>query len=253
MVEQINKANIERHARHIMLKEIGGHGQKLIANSTIAIIGVGGLGCPCALYLAAAGVGKLILIDDDVVDLSNLQRQILFKTSDIGHPKVIAAQEALNAIDGDIEIIAVKERINGQNANELLANADIIIDGSDNFKTRFLINKTAYDLKKVLVSGALGRFDGQVAAFDFSDPQSPCYQCFVPDTPPIEEDCNILGVVGAICGIIGALMALETIKIITKNRETSLLGRILLYDGLKAQSRTLNIPKDRNCNTCGHH
>lgn len=252
MVDNKKHANIERHARHIMLKEIGGHGQKLLANSSVAIIGAGGLGSPCALYLTAAGVGKITLIDDDVVDLSNLQRQILFKTTDIGRPKVIAAKEALNTIDSDIEIITINERINHENANRLLCDADIIIDGSDNFKTRFLVNKTAYALKKILISGALGRFDGQVMAFDFADNNSPCYQCFVPQIPPIEEDCNILGVVGAICGIIGSIMALETIKIITQNRDTSLFGKILLYDGLKAQSRTLNIPKDRNCNICGH-
>lgn len=250
MVEYEKQPDIERHSRHILLKEIGGHGQKLIANTTVAIIGAGGLGCPCALYLTAAGIGKIIIIDDDKVELSNLQRQILFKTSDIGLPKVIAAQIALNEIDPNVEIIPTQARINEQNAESLLKDADIIIDGSDNFATRFLINKTAYDLEKILVSGALGRFEGQVSAYDFTNHTGPCYQCFVPEAPPFEESCAIMGVIGAVCGVIGSIMALETIKIITRNKETSLIGKLLIYDGLRAQSRTLKISKDRKCKIC---
>lgn len=249
----MKKANIERHARHIMLKEIGGIGQNKIANACVAIIGVGGLGAPCALYLAAAGIGKLILIDDDTIELSNLQRQIIYQTKDIGLSKAEAAKKALLALDSEIEIAIHNCRLSTENAADILSKADIIIDGSDNFETRFLVNKTAFALNKILVSGALGRFDGQVCAFDFRDKISkndmPCYQCLVPQTPPDAETCVQLGVVGAICGIIGSIMALETIKIIA-NAGDSLFGRILLYDGLNATSRTIRLNKDENCKIC---
>lgn len=246
----MKKANIKRHARHIMLKEIGGHGQNLIANSCVAIIGIGGLGAPCALYLAAAGVGSLILIDDDIIELSNLQRQIIYQTKDVGIAKTKAAANALLALDEDIKITAHQTRLSPENAAQILADADIIIDGTDNFETRFLINKTAHSLKKVLVSGALGRFDGQVCAFDFRTANSPCYQCLVPQIPPDAETCAQMGVVGAICGIIGSIMALEVIKIIA-NAGNSLFGRIMIYDGLNATSRTIKLNKDANCKTCG--
>lgn len=250
------KANIARHSRHIMLKEIGGHGQAQIANAKVAIIGMGGLGGPCALYLAAAGIGKLILIDDDAIELSNLQRQILFRTNEIGEPKVNAAKSALLALDNEIEISAHNCRLNEENAKDILAESDIIIDCSDNFQTRFLANKTAFDLKKVLVSGALGRFDGQVCAFDFRQKNGadigPCYQCLVPQLPPDVETCAQMGVVGAICGIIGSIMALEVIKIIT-NAGNSLFGRIMIYDGLSAISRTIRLNKDANCQICSNN
>jgi molybdopterin-synthase adenylyltransferase len=243
--------NIERHKRHILLREIGGHGQKLLANSCVAIVGMGGLGAPCALYLAAAGVGKLILIDDDIVDISNLQRQIIYKTNDINKPKVECAKFALNALDENIEIIIHNIRLNKENAAQILENADIIIDGTDNFKTRFLINEIAFSLGKILVSGALGRFDGQIMAFDFTNKSGPCYQCLVPEMPIQEENCDFLGVVGAICGIVGTIMALETIKIIVK-AGNSLIGRILIYDGLGAKSRTISQSQDTKCKICSN-
>ena len=249
----MKKANIHRHARHIMLKEIGGTGQNKIANSAIAIIGMGGLGAPCALYLAAAGVGKLILVDDDSIELSNLQRQIIYQTNDLGIAKTEAAEKALLALDSDIEIAAYNCRLTQENAAQILADAEIIIDGSDNFETRFLVNKTAFEQNKILISGALGRFDGQVCAFDFradnGQNDGPCYQCLVPQAPPEAETCAQMGVVGALCGIIGSIMALEAIKIIT-NAGNSLFGRILLYDGLNATSRTIRLYKDENCEIC---
>lgn len=243
------KANIKRHARHILLKEIGGHGQNLIVNSHICVVGAGGLGAPVLLYLAAAGIGKITIIDDDVVDISNLQRQVLYKTFDIGKPKAECAKAVLNALDGDIEIIAHCTRLNVENANDLLADCEIIIDGTDNFDTRYLINKIAFESRKILVSGALGRFDGQIMAFDFRSGLGPCYQCFVPQKPEMVENCDVLGVVGAICGVVGSIMALETIKIITKAGD-SLLGRILIYDGLNATSRSLKLPKEDKCPIC---
>ena len=242
-------ADIIRHKRHILLKEIGGHGQKLIANSHVAIIGMGGLGCPCALYLAACGIGKITIIDDDVVDISNLQRQILYKSDDIGKSKVECAKRALNALDPNIEIIAHNERLNNENAKSLLSDAQIIIDGSDNFKTRFLVNEISFALGKILVSGALGRFDGQIMAFDFRNQNGPCYQCLVPEAPIVEENCDFLGVIGAICGIIGSIMALETIKIITDAGD-NIIGRLLIYDGLKGQMRNIAQTQDRDCETC---
>ncbi len=249
----MKKANIERHARHIMLKEIGGPGQTRIANSTVAIIGLGGLGAPCALYLAAAGIGRLILIDDDKIEISNLQRQIIYQSKDIGIKKTEAARNALLSLDSDIEISSHDCRIGPENAKSILRDADIIIDGSDNFETRFLVNEAAYSLNKVLVFGALGRFDGQVGAFDFrtqnAKANGPCYQCFVPSMPPNAETCAQMGVVGALCGIIGSIMALEVIKIITE-AGNSLLGRIMIYEGLSAKSRTIRLNKDENCQIC---
>jgi molybdopterin/thiamine biosynthesis adenylyltransferase len=246
---QMKKPNVLRHARHIMLKEIGGHGQKLIANSSVAIVGMGGLGAPCSLYLAAAGIGKLILIDDDDVELSNLQRQIIYQTKHVGIAKTQAAKNALLGLDPDIEILTQQTRLTPENAAEILANADIIIDGTDNFETRFIVNSAAFKLNKILISGALGRFDGQVCAFDFRSGRGPCYQCFVPQPPPRAETCAQLGVVGALAGIIGTIMALEAVKIIT-SAGNSLIGRILLYDGLEATSRTIRLLPDENCKTC---
>lgn len=243
------KPNLARHARHIMLKEIGGHGQKLIANSCVAIVGMGGLGAPCALYLAAAGFGKLILIDDDVVDISNLQRQIIYQTQDVGIAKTVAAKKALLALDDEVEITTHQARLTKDNATSILAEADIIIDGTDNFETRFLVNSTAFKLNKILISGALGRFDGQVCAFDFRRGNGPCYQCLVPQMPPNAETCAQMGVVGALAGVIGTMMALEAIKIIS-GAGNSLFGRILIYDGLNATSRTIGLPHDPNCQIC---
>lgn len=245
----MRKPNLERHARHIMLKEIGGHGQKLITNSCVAIVGMGGLGAPCALYLAAAGIGKLVLIDDDVVDLSNLQRQIIYQTQDVGIAKTEIAKQRLLELDPAVEIITHQMRISAENATMVLTDADIIIDGTDNFETRFIVNSAAFGLKKILISGALGRFDGQVCAFDFRDGQGPCYQCLVPKLPPNAETCAQMGVVGAVAGVIGTMMALEAIKIIT-NAGNSLFGRILIYDGLNATSRTIRLTQDEHCTVC---
>lgn len=242
-------ANIERHKRHILLKEIGGHGQNLIANSHIAIIGAGGLGCPCLLYLAAAGIGKITIIDDDIVDISNLQRQIIFKTNDIGTPKVDCAKREIKALDDNIEIITHQCRINKENAENLLKDADIIIDGCDNFETRFIVNEASFKLKKILISGALGQFEGQIMAFDYRGGNGPCYNCFVPDMPQTQENCNIMGVVGAICGIIGSIMALEALKIIA-NAGNSLIGRIIIFDGLNAKSRNIAQSENENCKIC---
>lgn len=249
---------VERYSRHILLKEIGGPGQKRLRESSVAIVGAGGLGSPLALYLAAAGMGKITLIDDDAVALSNLQRQILFTSGDTGQNKAVVAANHLHALNPDIEIVPVQERLDEANAAEVLADSDLVFDGCDNFPTRFLVNRVCREQGKVLVSGAVGRFDGQVSVhvpathkYDAALPgNTACYQCLVPAEPPDAETCEQVGVVGALTGIIGSIMALEGIKIVT-GAGTSLAGKLLIYDGLAAQSRTLTLPKDPACPVCG--
>ncbi len=247
----------ERYARHILLKEIGGPGQQRLKAATVAIVGAGGLGAPAALYLAAAGVGRMRLIDDDVVSLSNLQRQVLFDTADVGASKVGRAQERLAALNPHIEIEARHERLGAENARELLRGADIVLDGTDDFTTRFVVNAACHDLGVTLVSGAVGRWDGQVAVFKSGptkhlprDERLPCYRCLVPSAPPDAETCAQTGIVGALTGVIGSMMALETIKEIAQAGE-SLAGRLLIYDGLKGAARTVTLSRDPACQTCG--
>jgi molybdopterin-synthase adenylyltransferase len=248
---------LERHARHILLKEIGGPGQARLAKAHVTIVGAGGLGAPAALYLAAAGIGHMSLIDPDVVDLSNLQRQILFKTDDIGVDKVRASQSALKALDPHIEIEALAEKLTAENAEQLIAGADVVLDGTDSFETRFAVNQACHNLGIPLVSGAVGRWDGQLSVFASgptkalpADQRKPCYQCWVPDVPPDAETCAQMGIVGALTGVIGTMMALETIKLIAQAGE-ALMGRMMLYDGLSATSRTLRIQRDPACSVCG--
>jgi len=238
----------ERYARHILLKDIGGPGQQRLKAATVAIVGAGGLGAPAALYLAAAGVGRLRLIDDDAVSLSNLQRQIIFRSGDIGAVKVERAAVALAALNPNVEIEHRRERLSEANAAELLAGADVVLDGTDDFATRFAVNAACHMLGVTLISGAVGRWDGQVAVFP---PAGPCYRCFVPETPPDAETCAQVGIVGALTGVIGSLMALESIKHIAQAGET-LAGRILLFDGLAATARTVTLHRDAQCPVCSH-
>lgn len=237
----------ERYARHILLKEIGGPGQQRLKAATVAIVGAGGLGAPAALYLAAAGVGRLRLIDDDTVSLDNLQRQIIFRSADIGAPKVERAQAALAALNDNVAVEIENQRVTPANAAYLLRGADIVLDGTDDFETRFAVNAAARELSIPLVSGAVGRWDGQVAVFDRD---GPCYRCLVPDAPPEVETCARVGVVGALTGVIGSMMALETIKLITQAGEP-LLGRVLLLDGLTGGARTIALKRDPACLVCG--
>lgn len=239
---------IERYARHLVLKEIGGPGQQALLGAKIAIIGAGGLGGPAGLYLAAAGIGHITLIDDDVVDASNLQRQVQFVHTDIGMPKAIVMGDTLRDLNPDVTVSTRNIRLDSQNAEELLGGHDIIIDGVDSFEARYAINDAALALKIPLISGALGRFDGQVAAFK-SDGAGPCYRCFVPEIPPDALTCEAVGVVGALAGIIGSMMALEAIKIITGAGEP-LFGRLYLYDGLRATGRTVSLKRDPACPAC---
>jgi molybdopterin-synthase adenylyltransferase len=248
---------LDRHARHILLKEIGGPGQVRLATASVAIVGAGGLGAPAALYLAAAGVGRISLIDPDVVELSNLQRQILFRTKDVGVDKARAGQAAIKALDPQIGVEAVVDRLNDANAEQLIAGADIVLDGTDNFETRHHVNRACHNLGITLVSGAVGRWDGQVSVFASGqtksgppDKRMPCYNCFVPGSPPDAENCAQLGIVGALTGVIGTMMALEAIKVITGAGQ-ALIGRVLVYDGLTANARTLRLTRDPDCLVCG--
>ena len=242
--------SIERYARHLVLKEIGGPGQQALLSAKVAIVGAGGLGGPVGLYLAAAGVGQITIIDDDIVEASNLQRQVQFSPRNIGKSKAIIMAGNLETLNPDIKSIAVNERLTAQNAKTLLAGHDIVIDGVDSFETRFAINDACLALSTPLVSGALGRFNGQVSTFK-NDGSSACYRCLVPDIPPDAETCAAVGVVGALAGIVGSVMALEVIKNITGAGEP-LFGRLWLYDGLKAESRTITLPKDPECEACKH-
>jgi molybdopterin/thiamine biosynthesis adenylyltransferase len=247
----------ERYARHILLKEIGGPGQQRLKAASVAIVGAGGLGAPAALYLAAAGVGGLRLIDDDAVSLSNLQRQVLYRSDDAGAPKVERAAAALAALNPHVEIDARRERLTHANARALLGGADLVLDGTDDFATRFAVNAACHDLGVTLISGAVGRWDGQVATFKSGptkhlppEERLPCYRCLVPQAPPDSETCAQVGIVGALTGVIGALMALEAIKEIAQAGE-SLAGRLFIFDGLAAQARAITLPRDPACPVCG--
>lgn len=236
----------ERYARHILLKEIGGPGQQRLKAATVAIVGVGGLGAPAALYLAAAGVGRLRLIDDDAVSLSNLQRQVIFRHADIDAPKVERARAVLNELNTLVDVEAEGQRLTDANAAYLLAGAEVVLDGGDDFATRFAVNAACHALGATLISGAVGRWDGQVAVFA---PEGPCYRCFVPEAPPDAETCARAGIVGAITGVIGSMMALEAIKHIAQAGET-LAGRILIFDGLRGEARTVALAHDPKCPVC---
>ncbi len=239
---------LERYARQIVLKEIGGAGQQALDKARVLIVGAGGLGGPAGLYLAAAGIGHIGIIDEDVVALSNLHRQIQFRTDDVDRLKTIAMANRLEAINPHIHIHEYRHKLDANNARDIIEDFDIVLDGTDNFETRFLVNQVCLETKTPLVSGALGRFEGQLCVFKM-DGQSACYRCFVPHKPPNAETCAAVGVVGALAGIIGAMMAMETIKIITSAGKP-LYGKLFLYDGLNAQSRTITLPKDPNCPAC---
>jgi len=244
-----DEIDIERFARHIVLREIGGPGQQALARAHVAMIGAGGLGAPAALYLAAAGIGRLTLIDPDTVSLDNLQRQVLFRTGDVGRSKVETGAEALTALNPGTQVDTIGEAANDSNAERLLDGADLILDGCDNFQTRFAVNAASRKLGIPLISGAVGRWDGQVALFNAS-PDAPCYRCWVPEVPPDAETCARVGIVGALTGVVGSMMALEAIKHVCEAGET-LDGRLWLFDGLSMDSRTVTLPRDPACPVCG--
>ena len=239
-----------RYSRHILLPEIGIEGQQRLLDAHVLMIGAGGLGSPAALYLASAGIGTLTICDGDVVDLTNLQRQIVHREAAVGQPKVASARDTLLAINPRVNINAVQERIAGDRLAQLVAAADIVLDGSDNFATRHAVNRACVAARKPLVSGAGIRFDGQLAVFDLRSAQSPCYACLFPESAETEEmRCAVMGVFAPLVGIIGAMQAAETLKILCGAGE-SLNGRLLLLDALNMDVRTLKLQRDPGCAVC---
>ena len=237
---------VDRYARQLVLSEIGGPGQQALKRARVLIVGLGGVGAPAALYLAAAGIGTLGLIDHDAVALSNLQRQIIFTTADAEHSKVQAGAAHLAALNPHVTVEPFVERLTPDNARRIIERFDIVLDGTDDFDTRFAVNAACVATGTPLVSGALGRWNGQVGVFT----GQPCYQCLVPETPPDAETCARVGVVGALAGVIGAMAALEAIKLISGAGEP-LAGRLMLYDGLAGSSRVVKIAADPACPVCG--
>ncbi len=237
---------VERYARHLVLREVGGPGQQRLKRARVLVVGAGGLGAPAALYLAAAGVGALRLADPDVVSLSNLQRQVIYAGEDVGRPKVERAAARLAALNPHVELEPRASAFSEATAAELLDGCDVVLDGTDDFAVRFAVNAAAVAAGAPLVSGALGRWTGQVGVFA----GRPCWRCLVPDTPPDADTCAAVGVVGALAGVVGAMMALEAVKLLAGAGEP-LTGRLLLYDGLAAEARTVRVSADPECPVCG--
>lgn len=246
----LTDAQLERYARHIVLKEIGGAGQQALLGATVAIVGAGGIGSPLIQYLAAAGIGRLRIVDDDRVDLSNLQRQTLFGTEAIGRPKTAEAADAVARLNPDVAVESMARRLDADTVDEFLAGADVVIDGSDNFATRLLVGDASFARRTPLVSAAIGQFEGQLGVFRGWEADKPCYRCFVghdPDRPG--ASCADEGVLGALAGAIGSLAAIEAIRQIVPFGEDS-AGKLLLCDALALRFRTLALPKDPGCPAC---
>jgi sulfur-carrier protein adenylyltransferase/sulfurtransferase len=248
----LSKEEIQRYSRHLIMPEVGMEGQLKLKNAKVLTIGAGGLGAPLGLYLAAAGVGRLGIVDFDVVDSTNLQRQITFTTGDVGKPKNEAAKARLAALNPDIQIDTYNTRLTSENALELFRPYDIIVDGTDNFPTRFLVNDACVLLNKPNVYGSIFRFEGQATVFHY--PGGPCYRCLYPEPPPpgLVPSCAEGGVLGVLPGIIGSIQAMETIKLILGTGEP-LAGRLLLFDALGMRFRELKLRKNPNCAVCGNN
>ncbi len=240
----------DRYRRHLTLPEMGLEGQRKLLDSSVLLIGAGGLGSPLAFYLAAAGVGRIGLVDDDVVDASNLQRQILYQTSDVGRPKVEVAKERVQALNPDVAVTVHPTRLSSDNALEIFADYDVVIDGTDNFPTRYLSNDACVLLGKPNVYGSIFRFEGQASVFDAR--VGPCYRCLFPEPPPpgAVPSCAEGGVLGVLPGIIAMIQATEAIKLLT-GAGTSLSGRLLLYDALRMEFNEFQLKKDPSCPVCG--
>ena len=249
----MNDQQLLRYSRHILLDDIGIGGQQRLLDAHALVIGAGGLGSPVALYLASAGIGTITLVDDDDVDLTNLQRQIMHTTERVGQPKALSGKTALAAINPDVEVIALIERADGARLAELVAAATVVLDCTDNFTTRHAINRACVAAKVPLVSGAAIRFDGQVSVFDARDAASPCYAClFPPDGQFDEINCATMGVFAPLVGIIGAMQAAEALKLVA-GIGVSLAGRLLLFDGRHAEWTSIGVARDAACAVCGTH
>jgi len=245
---KFTKKQIDRYSRQIILKKIGVIGQKKLLKSRVLIVGAGGLGSPIAIYLAASGIGKIGIIDKDNVEISNLNRQIIFTNSDIKKSKSSIAINKLRKINPDLKLQSFNKKLTAKNINQVAKNFDLIVDGSDNFRTRFLINDYCLENQKILISGAISKFDGQVYTFNFSKKKSPCLRCFIPKMPnnPDIDNCEYEGVLGPLGGIIGTIKANEVIKEIVGIGDT-LCGYILIIDALKLTFRKVKLNKRSNC------
>jgi adenylyltransferase/sulfurtransferase len=244
---------LERYARHIILPQVGGKGQRRLLESHVVVVGAGGLGSPVLLYLAAAGVGTITVVDPDRVDASNLQRQVIHATSRLGFPKVHSAMEAISDLNPDVEVIALNEWLDADNIRGVFEHADVIVEGSDNFPTRYLVNDAAHLMRKPLVSGAMFRFEGQVTVFpNDGGPASPCYRCLFPEPPPRDAvpTCQEAGILGCVPGVIGSIQATEVVKLLLGIGET-LAGRLLVYDALLMTFRSVKVRRNPECPLCG--
>ena len=249
---ELSDAQLDRYARHIVLREIGGEGQRRLLGATVATVGAGGIGSPAIQYLAAAGVGTLRVIDDDTVSLDNLQRQILFGTPDVGRAKTEVAAQAVARLNPDVRFDARRERLGADNVARLLDGADLVLDGSDNFATRLLVSDRCTVARTPLVSAAIGQFQAQIGTFRGWEADRPCYRCFVGDAFDAEDcdTCSELGVLGAMAGIAGSFAALEAIRALTGFGPDP-AGKLHIFDGLAGAMRTIRIVKDPACKGCG--
>jgi adenylyltransferase/sulfurtransferase len=241
---------LDRYKRHLFLDEVGADGQHRLLESRVLLVGAGGLGSPASLYLAGAGVGTLGLVDFDRVDSSNLQRQILYTTEDVGRPKVEVAEQRLRALNPDVQVVGHEERLEAANAERIMSEYDVILDGTDTFPSRYLTNDVSVWLQKPLVYGSVLRFDGQVSVFDAR--HGPCYRCLFPEPPPPElaPNCAEAGVLGVLPGVIGVLQATEVIKLLL-GQGRPMYGRLLVYDALGMEFKEFKLPKDPDCAVCG--
>ena len=246
----MNDEQLLRYSRQIMLPEIDAEGQLKLADAAVLIVGLGGLGSAASIYLAAAGVGHLILSDFDKVDLSNLQRQILYGTEDVGRPKVSAAREQLSRLNPDVKLTLVDHILEGDELLQRVESADVVVDASDNFRTRFAVNAACFRIKTPLVSGAAIRFEGQFSVFNPNVPDSPCYRCLYGDEAMADETCTANGVISPLLGIIGSIQAVEAMKLIMGIGKT-LTGELLLIDVLNMEWHKARLTKDPRCPVCG--
>lgn len=242
---------LNRYARHIVLREIGGLGQKKLKDAKILVVGAGGLGSPVLLYLAAAGVGRIGVVDDDMVDNSNLQRQVIHRDEAIGTPKVLSAAEAMVAQNPFVQVVPYPRRLTVEDAEEIIGEYDLVLDGTDNFDTRYLVNEVCVAQGKPLISGALSQWEGQLSVFDTAS-KTPCYQCIFPEAPAPElaPSCAEAGVIGPLPGVVGTMMAAEAIKVIT-GAGAALRGEMMIYDALWGETRKIILNRRADCPTCG--
>jgi adenylyltransferase/sulfurtransferase len=250
---ELTEKQIYRYSRNILLPEVGGVGQERLLRSKVFCVGAGGLGSPVALYLAAAGIGTIGIADSDQVDISNLQRQVIHFTDDIGRSKALSAREKLERLNPDVNVIVYEEMITKKNIREIINNYDIVLDGSDNFPTRYLVNDACYFERKTLVSGAILRFEGQVSVFK-PHAGGPCYRCLYSEIPPagMIPSCQEAGILGAVAGIIGTIQAVETLKELLQIGQT-LVGRLLVFNALTMSVMEVNVKRDPKCPLCGEN